>query len=195
MSVSLYSLVLEAMIVLGLWLCMAVLQQDPNATGRRTFLCATLAWMGWCLGELAGQRGWLPDLAPPLGLLGALLLPPLWFGVAAQTMGIKLSALFAAGAAFGQVTTATLYGTVTDPTGAVIPGARFTLTNNGTGASQTKTADAAGEVGFTFLSVGTYNIRIEASGFKVYQARELQLSAAQNVRRSFVVSIANTGTG
>lgn len=100
-----------------------------------------------------------------------------------------LAALLAAGAAFGQVTTATLYGTVTDPTGAVIPGARFTLTNNGTGAAQTKTADAAGEVGFTFLPVGTYNIRIETAGFKVYQARDLQLSAAQNVRRSFVLEV------
>src|SRR6266542_4262206 len=68
-----------------------------------------------------------------------------------------------------QVTTATLYGIVTDPSGAVIPGAAVTVTHEGTGATATKTTDALGEVVFDFLRVGRYTLQIEAAGFKGYQ--------------------------
>ena len=44
--------------------------------------------------------------------------------------------LLAAAAAWGQVTTATFYGIVTDPAGAVVPGAAVTFTHEATGAVQ-----------------------------------------------------------
>ena len=59
---------------------------------------------------------------------------------------------------WAQVTTATLYGIVTDPTGAVIPNARITLTHEGTGAVTTKSTDAQGEAVFNFLPVGSYTL-------------------------------------
>jgi hypothetical protein len=49
--------------------------------------------------------------------------------------GLAACGLTLAAMAWGQVTTATFYGTVTDPTGAVIPGATVTLLNEETGAS------------------------------------------------------------
>src|SRR6266568_1828813 len=67
---------------------------------------------------------------------------------------------------WSQVTTATFYGTVTDPTGAVIPGAAVALVSEETGASISKTTDASGEFVFNFLHVGTYKLRIGAQGFK-----------------------------
>jgi len=89
---NLYPLLFEVMVLLGVWLCLAVWQKDPNTPGRRTFALATLAWTIWCFGELAGGRGLLdwPD-ARRLVNLGALLLAPLWIGVAAQTARLEIA--------------------------------------------------------------------------------------------------------
>ncbi|MGH9660859.1 MAG: carboxypeptidase-like regulatory domain-containing protein, partial [Bryobacteraceae bacterium] len=76
-----------------------------------------------------------------------------------------------AGTVSAQVTTATFYGIVTDPTGAVVPGANVTLTHEGTSAAAARTADAAGEFVFDFLRVGSYTLRIEARGFKKYESK------------------------
>jgi hypothetical protein len=89
----------------------------------------------------------------------------------------------------GQVTTATFYGIVHDPTGAVVPGATATLTHEGTSAATTKTADAAGEFAFDFLRVGTYALQIEARGFKLYRSTGIELAAGQSVRRTFSLEV------
>src|SRR5689334_22740128 len=62
----------------------------------------------------------------------------------------------------GQVSTATFYGIVNDPTGAVVPGAAVTVTNVETALAYHKTSDSSGEFGFDFLPTGTYTLRIEA---------------------------------
>jgi outer membrane receptor protein involved in Fe transport len=97
--------------------------------------------------------------------------------------------LLLATAAWGQVTTATFYGTVTDPTGAVIPSATVTLANEETGASISKVTDASGEFVFDFLHIGTYTLRIESQGFKRFQGTGMQFAAAQNMRRTFVLEL------
>ena len=92
-------------------------------------------------------------------------------------------------AAPAQVTTATYYGIVVDPSGAVVPDATVTLTNQGTRAQTTHTTDRSGEFAFTFVPVGSYTLRIESAGFKVSQSTGIELSAAQNVRRSYALEI------
>ena len=102
--------------------------------------------------------------------------------------GVTVSFLLV-GAAVSQVTTATFYGIVTDPTGAVIPDATVTLTNVGTAATQSQTADATGEFAFTFVRVGTYTVRIQADGFKAFEGQRMELGAAQNIRQTFNLEI------
>src|SRR5260370_37252076 len=75
-----------------------------------------------------------------------------------------------------QVTTATFYGTVTDQTGAVVPGASVTITSDETGAILTKTSDASGQFVFDFVHIGGYPHRAEAQGFKKYQTTRMQLA-------------------
>lgn len=99
------------------------------------------------------------------------------------------AAILIAAAAHAQVTTATLYGTVTDPTGAAIPGATVTLIHQQTGAAATKTSADAGDVQFDFLRVGTYNIQIEAKGFKRFESKGTELAAGQNVQQAFPLQI------
>ncbi len=65
-----------------------------------------------------------------------------------------------------QVTSATLSGTVTDGTGAVIPGAAVATTNENTGATRSAETDARGVYHLPLLSVGTYELRVELQGFQ-----------------------------
>jgi len=88
-----------------------------------------------------------------------------------------------------QVTTATFYGIVTDPTGAVVPGANVTLIHEGTSAAIARTTDAAGEFAFDFLRVGSYTLRIEARGFKKYESRGIELASAQTIRQTFALEV------
>jgi outer membrane receptor protein involved in Fe transport len=91
--------------------------------------------------------------------------------------------------AVAQVTTAAFYGTVTDPTGAVIAGARVTLTNQGTAVTTSKTTGQDGTFVFDFLRVGTYRLRIEAQGFKTLATSDIDLTAARNVQRTFALEL------
>ena len=63
-------------------------------------------------------------------------------------------------------TKGSLSGTVTDPTGAIVPGANVTLRNNATGAAQTATTADNGVFNFINLEPGTYTVTVENAGFK-----------------------------
>ena len=108
--------------------------------------------------------------------------------IAARAGAIALVALLATPAT-AQITTATFYGTVTDTSGAALPGASVTLRHQGTGAAITKATDRNGEFAFSFVSVGEYTLRIELTGFKAYEIRNLELGAAQNVRRTYTLEL------
>ena len=78
---------------------------------------------------------------------------------------LALLALFTS-AAFAQLTTADILGTVTDATGAVVPNAAVTLTNTGTNQVRTVQSNGSGEYSFNLLPVGTYTVSIKATGFE-----------------------------
>lgn len=100
-----------------------------------------------------------------------------------------LFAVILVGLARAQQTTATFYGIITDPTGAVIPGASVSLAHDATGAVVRKVSDTAGEFQFDFLRVGAYTLRIEAAGFKRYESRGIDLAAGQQARQTFVLEV------
>jgi outer membrane receptor protein involved in Fe transport len=89
----------------------------------------------------------------------------------------------------GQVTTATFYGSVTDTSQAVLPGASISMTHQGTGAANAKVSDERGEFAFIFLPAGIYTLKIELPGFKTYVSAGFELGAAQNVRRTFALEV------
>ena len=71
--------------------------------------------------------------------------------------------------ATAQTSTSRITGTVTDLTGAVVPGAAVTATNEATGVTQTQTTTEAGLYAFPSLPVGTYAITVEKAGFKIFK--------------------------
>ena len=91
--------------------------------------------------------------------------------------------------AWSQANTATFYGSVTDSTGAVVPGANVSLTAQDTQATITKTTADTGDFAFTFVPVGTYTIRINAQGFKAFAGTGIALTAGQQIRQAFILEL------
>src|ERR1700678_4555372 len=69
-------------------------------------------------------------------------------------------------ASVAQVVSATLTGTVTDSSGAVVPGAVVTATETNTGVSRTTQTRAEGVYSLPFLNPGTYRVDVDKEGFK-----------------------------
>src|ERR1700735_1307027 len=80
---------------------------------------------------------------------------------------------------FAQDTNASLSGTVSDPTGAVIPGAKLTLTNKASGFQQAFESDSAGEYNFRNLTPGIYDLAIVATNFHSENRTGLELAVNQ----------------
>src|SRR5271154_4305050 len=69
---------------------------------------------------------------------------------------------------FGQLTaTATLQGTVTDKSGAVIPAAEIRVTNKETGETRTDQTNGTGNYAFNLLPAGHYDVRVSVKGFTI----------------------------
>ena len=82
----------------------------------------------------------------------------------------------------GQVNTGDVIGTVTDASGAMLPGAKVTVKNTGTGGSRAVQTGKTGDYSFSLLQVGTYEVMIEATNFKTFVAKDVNLSAGDRVR-------------
>jgi hypothetical protein len=75
-----------------------------------------------------------------------------------------------------QTNTGTIVGTVTDPTGAVIPGARVLITNTNLQNTTELRSNAAGAFVAPALRAGPYEVRVEAAGFQAFVRRNLILN-------------------
>ena len=71
---------------------------------------------------------------------------------------------------------ATLNGTVTDPTGAAVVNAKVTVTEKGTGFSRVAATNEAGMYAFVRIPVGTYDLAVEAPGFKPTRSTGITLA-------------------
>lgn len=74
---------------------------------------------------------------------------------------------------------ASLRGTVSDPTGAVIPGATITLTNKDTGAAQKAISNGGGIYTFNGLAPAPYSIKVERNGFQSKVLQNVQIIPEQ----------------
>ena len=84
-------------------------------------------------------------------------------------------------------------GTVTDQTGAVLPGATATITNTA-GFTQTATANDRGEYSLQGLPAGTYTLTVSAPAFKDFRSDGLTLAASQSIAIDATLEPAGTST-
>ena len=75
-------------------------------------------------------------------------------------------AIMTFGTTFGQAVYGSIFGTVTDASGAAVPNATVTITNTGKNVSETTKTNESGNYNQTRLIPGTYRVKVEASNFK-----------------------------
>src|SRR5215467_10081942 len=85
----------------------------------------------------------------------------------------------------GQIDTGGVAGTVKDPSGAAVPAAALTLTNEATNVAQKAVSSSTGSYVFEAVPVGSYTLKAEAQGFATYLSQNLQV----HVQRMVTVDI------
>jgi len=81
--------------------------------------------------------------------------------------------LFATGMAFGQGGTGSITGSVTDSTGAVVPGVVVTATNQANGFKRETTVSSAGEYSLSGLQPGAYTVSAGEKQFKTFSMKDV----------------------
>src|SRR6267142_2473749 len=80
--------------------------------------------------------------------------------------------------ASAQKTSGTITGTVTDPSGAVVPAATVTVVSERTGAVREVLTNEQGSFSFPELQAGTYSVTVNKAGFKKLPLRGVELHVA-----------------
>ena len=89
--------------------------------------------------------------------------------------------LFLAAPAARAQDNATITGTVTDASGALVPNAAITLTNPSTGTKRETVSNSAGAYRFANVGIGTYTLDVTAQGFQKYTRTGIVVNVAQTV--------------
>ncbi len=101
-----------------------------------------------------------------------------------RTFAILAAALLilaSGGTVWSQTVQGVITGTITDPTGAVVPNATVTITNVGTNASQSATTGGDGSYRFSLVPPGTYTLEIKAGNFATVRVSGIVVEASQTV--------------
>ena len=108
-------------------------------------------------------------------------------------LGVAIVAALSA-PAFGQGLFSTLTGIVSDPSGAVVPGASVRLINESSGSVRVTTSDASGYYTFASVTVGnfTYKLTVEKQGFSTYEATGLSLLGGQKRNVNVTLRVGTT---
>ncbi|HSY01868.1 MAG TPA: carboxypeptidase-like regulatory domain-containing protein, partial [Acidobacteriaceae bacterium] len=91
--------------------------------------------------------------------------------------------------AAAQTTTGAVRGTITDPSGAIVAGAKVTATNVATGVQTAATANQAGEYSIRFLQIGQYKLTVEAPGFETANYGPFSLEIDQMAKVDIPLSV------
>ena len=94
-------------------------------------------------------------------------------------LALAVMVLLASGAFAQSTTDGAISGVVTDQSGAVVPGAKVTALNLGTGASASGKSDEGGRFLITHLAPGVYSLEIAASGFGAFKATSITVEVGR----------------
>jgi hypothetical protein len=91
-----------------------------------------------------------------------------------------------------QTATGQITGTVRDSSGAVLPNAKVTITNQGTRVTRDTVTTGSGDYTFTLLPVGTYTVSAEQKGFSKAEQSDIRLNVDQVQRVDLTLSVGAT---
>lgn len=107
---------------------------------------------------------------------------------------VALAVLVTVNACFpvsAQVLYGSLIGNVTDPNGAVVPGAEAVATNQNTGVAKTTKTDSEGGYQFIDLQPGTYTLKVSFSGFKTFERQNIPVALNNITRTDVALEVGN----
>src|SRR6185437_1604361 len=84
---------------------------------------------------------------------------------------------------------ATITGTVTDPSGAVIPNVQLTLTNTATQREQTTVSNPDGAYRFPSVGIGSYTLAASAPGFQKFVKTGIVVTVAQTLAENITLQV------
>jgi hypothetical protein len=96
--------------------------------------------------------------------------------------------------AHAQVTGATVSGTVTDPSGAVVANVTVAATNTATGITRNVTSDSAGLYAIANLVPGSYDFKVSATGFSTSVQSGITVTVGQQLQLNFSLKVGQTTT-
>jgi hypothetical protein len=102
---------------------------------------------------------------------------------------VLLLSLVASSTAFAQTTNATLGGTVSDASRALIPGVMVTATNTQTGIFTSVITNETGAYQFASLQTGVYKVTADLPGFQTQTYNDVTLGVGQQVRLNFTMQV------
>ncbi len=103
-----------------------------------------------------------------------------------------IASLFTISTAYAQEN-ATINGTATDSSGAVVPNAAVKLVQDETGETRTGTTNGSGLFSFSGLHIGRYSLTVNAPGFKAATTTGITLNVAQTLEESIVLQVGSEG--
>ena len=86
-------------------------------------------------------------------------------------------------------TTGSIQGTVADPSAAALPGVQLELKNQTTNVILIQQSDASGHFVFNLVPPGTYNLRVEATGFRPALLSNLQVEVNKTTRADIAMQM------
>ena len=104
-----------------------------------------------------------------------------------------VAALFLCASVWAQTPTGSIEGTVTDPAGAVVPGAGVVVTESGTGRTIPLTTNSSGLYAVRDLLPGTYSVKVTAPGFSAKDLRNVVVNTGSVVNGNVTLDIGKTG--
>ncbi len=112
-------------------------------------------------------------------------------GLSLGLFALLLVALAGMPRAIAQTAFGTVVGNVTDPSGALVPNATVTLTNEGTGQRRTMKTTSAGTYSFVNLDPGNYTVQVEQAGFKTIEQKGIVVQVGSTTRQDVALQVGN----
>ena len=98
-------------------------------------------------------------------------------------------------ASFGQSVYGSVFGTVTDTTGAVVPGATVTVTDEAKGTVETVVSNGTGDYTVSHLVPDIYDVKVEAKGFKTFVSKGISILADTSPKVDAALEIGGAARG
>ena len=104
-----------------------------------------------------------------------------------------LSALLCLAPSIQAQSSGEITGVVTDPSGAIIPSAKVTVTNRATGQTRTATSNSSGIFDFPGLDVGQYDLTVRMGGFETFKKTNIVMNVAQTLSEDAKMQVGAEG--